>query len=214
MPSKATYIFIDESGSFGDDFDKGASKIILVGFGFFPNIEYKTHIDNTKKMIKTKSGVSPRELKFSDATPATRTYLLNRLVECNGVFGCIYLDKTEELCFNYNHVEDCYNEMVSDVVTRIIHVAHITTDVNLFIDRRSQNKNITKGASRYLKKTIKPVLCGNKLNIGIISSHASREIQCADFICGSFYQKLERGILDYYKIIERDIIIEERFKQK
>jgi len=125
MPSKAkaTYIFIDESGGFGSKFDKGSSKIILVGFGLFPGVEYKTHVDNTKKMVKTKSGAPLRELKFSDATHTTRMYLLNRLVECNGAFGCAYLDKTDALFFNYNHVEDCYNEMISDVVTRIIDVA-------------------------------------------------------------------------------------------
>lgn len=201
------HIFIDESGDPG--FKSGASKYFLMGFAFFPTENYKKSIDNVKNNIQTKTGKAPKEIKFNKSSHEIRIQLLNRLVDNNGNFGYIYVDKERiyEYLRGHPEINYIYNQMIFYLIENLVDQEQIRDHITLYIDQRSKNKDIKKNISTYLKRQIDPVLSPYRLHARFEKSHNSRGIQCADCICGSIHRMIERNERAYFDLIRHKIIV-------
>jgi hypothetical protein len=201
------HIFIDESGDPG--FKSGSSKYFLMGFAFFPTENYKKSIDNIKNDIQTKTGKVPKEIKFNKSSHEIRIQLLRHLVDNNGKFGYIYVDKMRiyEYLRGHPEINYIYNQMIFYLIENFVDQAQIRDNITLYIDQRSKNKNIKKNISTYLKRQIDPVLSPYRLHARFEKSHNSRGVQCADCICGSIHRMIERNERAYFDLIRHNIII-------
>lgn len=201
------HIFIDESGDPG--FKSGSSKYFLMGFAFFPTENYKKSIDNVKNNIQTKTGKAPKEIKFNKSSHEIRIQLLNRLVDNNGNFGYIYVDKERiyEYLRGHPEINYIYNQMIFYLIENLVDQEQIRDHITLYIDQRSKNKDIKKNISTYLKRQIDPVLSPYRLHARFEKSHNSRGIQCADCICGSIHRMIERNERAYFDLIRHKIIV-------
>lgn len=201
------HIFIDESGDPG--FKSGSSKYFLMGFAFFPTENYKKSIDNVKNNIQTKTGKVPKEIKFNKSSHEIRIQLLNRLVDNNGNFGYIYVDKERiyEYLRGHPEINYIYNQMIFYLIENLVDQEQIRDHITLYIDQRSKNKDIKKNISTYLKRQIDPVLSPYRLHARFEKSHNSRGIQCADCICGSIHRMIERNERAYFDLIRHKIIV-------
>ena len=114
------HIFIDESGDPG--FKEGSSKYFLMGFAFFPAESYKNSIDYIKNDIQSKTGKAPKEIKFNKSGHEMRIQLLQRLVNNNGKFGYIYVDKNRiyEYLRGHPEINYIYNQMINIYVNNLI----------------------------------------------------------------------------------------------
>lgn len=201
------HIFIDESGDPG--FKSGSSKYFLMGFAFFPTENYKKSIDNVKNNIQTKTGKAPKEIKFNKSSHEIRIQLLNRLVDNNGNFGYIYVDKERiyEYLRGHPEINYIYNQMIFYLIENLVDQEQIRDHITLYIDQRSKNKDIKKNISTYLKRQIDPVLSPYRRHARFEKSHNSRGIQCADCICGSIHRMIERNERAYFDLIRHKIIV-------
>ena len=201
------HIFIDESGDPG--FKPGSSKYFLMGFALFPTENYKKSIDNIKNDIQTKTGKSPKEIKFNKSNHEIRIRLLNCLVDNNGTFGYIYVDKIKiyEYLRCHPEINYVYNQMIFYLIENLIEQEQIQDNITLYIDQRSKNKDIKKNISTYLKRQIDPILSPYRLHARFEKSHNSRGIQCADCICGGIHRMIERNERAYSDLIRHNIII-------
>ena len=201
------HIFIDESGDPG--FKSGSSKYFLMGFASFPTENYKKSIDHIKNDIQTKTGKAPKEIKFNKSNHEIRIQLLNHLVDNNGSFGYIYVDKMRiyEYLRGHPEINYIYNQMIFYLIENLVDQAQIRDHVTLYIDQRSKNKNIKKNISTYLKRQIDPILSPYRLHARFEKSHNSRGVQCADCICGSIHRMIERNERTYFDLIKHNIII-------
>jgi hypothetical protein len=203
------HIFIDESGDPGYKFEEGSSKYFVMGFAFFPKEDYKNSIDSIKSFIKSGSRKAPKEIKFNKSSHEVRVMLLEKLVENNGKFGYIYVDKIKifEYLRYHPNINYIYNQMVFYLIENLIENVAINDNVTLYIDQRSKNKEIKKNLSVYLERQINPILSPHRLHARFEKSHNSRGVQCADCICGSVRRMVEMGNHNYVDIIRHNIVV-------
>lgn len=201
------HIFIDESGDPG--FKPGSSKYFLMGFAFFPTKNYKNSIDTIKYTIQSRTGKSPKEIKFNKSSHEMRVLLLQKLVDNNGKFGYIYVDKIKIYDYLRYHPEInyIYNQMIFYLIENLIEREQMRDNITLYIDQRSKNKEIKKNISTYLKRQIDPILSPHRLHARFERSHNSRGVQCADCICGSIHKMIERNENPYFELIKDNILI-------
>ena len=213
------HVFVDEVGDFGFNFERHSSRHFLIGFAFFPDEDYKQSVEAVKDTIQTISGKRPRELKFRSSSQRIREELLNRLVEDGGRFGYIYVKKPKIYARLRNHPEInyFYNQMLNYLIENLIKQERAHRDIIVYVDQRSSNKEIKKDLSTYLPRNINPILKGKRLYVRYERSHNSRGIQCADFVCGSAFRKIERNDDRYFEILKDSVIVKRelfRFKRK
>lgn len=201
------HIFIDESGDPG--FKTGSSQHFMMGFAFFPTESYKKSIDYIKNDILSKTGKVPKEIKFNKSSHEMRITLLQMLVNNNGQFGYIYVDKNKiyEYLRGHPEINYIYNQMIFYLIENLVEQEQIRDHITLYIDQRSKNKDIKKNISTYLKRQIDPILSPYRLHARFEKSHNSRGVQCADCICGSVHRMIERDERQYFELIKHKIII-------
>lgn len=201
------HIFVDESGDPG--FKTGSSRYFLMGFAFFPTENYKSSIDYVKNDIRSRSGKVPKEIKFNKSSHEVRIQLLQKLVENNGQFGYIYINKIKifEYLRKHPEINYIYNQMIFYLIENLIEQEQIRDHITLYIDQRSKNKDIKKNISTYLKRQIDPILSPYRLHARFERSHNSRGVQCADCICGGVHRMFEKNERQYFDIFRNNIII-------
>lgn len=203
------HVFIDESGDLGHKFEKGSTKHFVMGFATFPGVDYKGSIDSVKSFIKSGSGKAPKEIKFNKSSHETRILLLEKLVENNGKFGYIYVEKEKIYPYLRDHpnINYIYNQMIFYLIENFIVQEEIQDHVTLYIDQRSKNKEIKKNISTYIERQINPILSPYRLHARFERSHNSRGVQCADCICGSVRRMVEVQNRVYVDVFRHNIVV-------
>jgi len=72
--------------------------------------------------------------------------LLHHIINNNGRFGYIYVDKMkiyEHLRYHHN-INYIYNQMIFYLMENFVGQTQIRDDITVYIDQRSKNKNIKK----------------------------------------------------------------------
>lgn len=205
------YIFLDESGDLGFNFQKKkTSKIFVITCLFTDNkrpiekIVKKTHSE-LKKKYKKKFGV----LHAVKEKPITRQRLLKRLNEKDCAIMTIYLNKRkvytklqEEKAVLYNYVA---NILLDRVYTKKI--IPIDKTIELIASKRETNKFLNENFKNYLNTQAKNRHKVN-INIGIKSPFEEKSLQAVDFVSWAIFRKYEYGDDSYYNLIKNKIVEE------
>lgn len=208
-----SYIFLDESGDLGFNFNKKkTSKYFVVTFLFvkeknsLEKMVKKTFKGFSKKEIKTHGGV----LHAYKETPRTRQKLLNLFRERNvSDILVIYLNKKKVYTKLQDEKQVLYNYVTNILLDRVCTKKLIPIDekITLIASRRETNKFLNQNFSSYLKNQVKN---NHKLDIDIEIKSSSQEkaLQVVDMISWSIFRKYEHSDESYYNLIKQDIVEE------
>jgi hypothetical protein len=205
------YIFLDESGDLGFDFDKKkTSRFFIVTCLFADNkrpiekIVRKIHSE-LKKKYKKRFGI----LHAVKEKPITRQRLLKRLSEKDCSIMIIYLNKKRVYTRLQEEKAILYNYVTNILLDRVYSKRLIPIDkkIEIIAAKRETNKFLNENFKNYLKNQIK-----NRhkvdITIQIKSPHQEKELQAVDFVSWAVFRKHEYGDDSYYNIIKNKIIEE------
>jgi len=205
------YIFLDESGDLGFDFQKKkTSKFFVVTCLFTENkrpiekIVKKTHSE-LKKKYKRRFGI----LHAIKEKPITRQRLLKRLNEKDCTVMTIYLNKKKVYTRLHDEKSVLYNYVINILLDRIYtkKIISIKDKVELIASRRETNKFLNENFKNYLNWQVEN---HHKTNIKISIRIPSDEkvLQAVDFLSWAIFRKYEYGDDSYYNIIKNKIVEE------
>lgn len=206
------YIFLDESGDLGFNFQKkGTSKFFIVTFLFvegsknpIEKIIKKTHSE-LKNRVKRRIGV----LHAVNERPVTRQRLLKRLAEKDCTMMAIYLNKRKVFTKLKDEKQVLYNYVTNILLDRIYTKKVVSADkeIELIASRRETNKFLNDNFKDYINQQIKDNYKG-AIKIFIKTPAEEKSLQAVDFISWSIFRKHENGDDSYYNIIKNKIIEE------
>ena len=207
------YIFIDESGDLGFNFNKKkTSKYFVVTFLFAENktpldkIVKKTFKGFSKKEVQTHTGV----LHAYKELPKTRQKVLSLFQEQKvGSVITIYLNKNKVYTKLKDEKQVLYNYVTNILLDRVCTKKLIPIKEKIFIiaSRRETNKFLNENFSNYITAQA----TGNhKLNVEVEIRPPSREkgLQIVDMLSWAIFRKYEHGDESYYNLIKSEIVEE------
>lgn len=205
------FLFIDESGCLGFDFNKaGTSKYFVITCLF---VKSKKPLEKLVKKIHRglrrhiKRKISA--LHCSREKPATRQRMLKHLAEKDISIMAIYLNKHKVYTRLQDEKHVLYNYVTNILLDRIISrkVFRDGGEVILIASKRETNKFLNRNFTDYLNRQI-----GNnrgiKLRIEIKTPDEEKGLQAADFVSWAIFRKHEHGDENYYNLIRGKIIEE------
>jgi hypothetical protein len=209
--ARLMYLFMDESGCLGFDFNKKkTSKYFVVTCLFtsskrpLEKIVKKVHGGLGRQLHK-----HPGVLHCHKEKPATRRRLLSQLKEKDCSIMVIYLNKRKVYTRLQDEKHILYNYVTNILLDRIFSkrfsskMGHIT----LVASKRETNKFLNENFSSYLNHKV-----SNTHNIPftvIIKTPAEeKSLQIVDFISWALFRKYEYGDESYYELIKEKIIEE------
>lgn len=193
------HIFIDESGDLG----KLGSKYFTIAALCTKNPK---PIENAMKRIKQRK-ISKRdkkisELKGNNSSKVIRMAVLNKLVKCDCTFNIITITKSQVKDYLYDHKEKLYNYIVGLVIKNM---DIYTSDINLVIDKKTNNKLINGDLEQYIQKRIAEKKLLFKFKMTHKDSTNDRCLQAVDFVAWATNRKFSYGDNEYYDVIEEKI---------
>ncbi|HBU69500.1 MAG TPA: hypothetical protein DEE98_03850 [Elusimicrobia bacterium] len=207
-----SYIFLDESGDLGFDFDKVKTSHYFVVSCLFVNdkrpvekIVKKVFSILSNKEIRHHSGV----LHCVKEHPKTRERLLSLLAQKDVSIISIYLDKKKVYTRFHNEKHVFYNYVVNILLDRIYTKKLIPLDnITLIASKRETNKFLNENFKEYLNKQINSNH-QRMISIEIRTPSQEKCLQIVDFVCWAVFRKIEKKDDSYYKIIS-DKVREEK----
>lgn len=207
-----SYIFLDESGDLGFDFQKAkTSKFFVITFLFARNKNLLEHI--VKKIFH---GFTNKELRHHPnilhghkETPKTRIKVLKLLAAEDTSILSIYLNKRKVYTKLQDEKHVVYNYVTNILLDRVYTKKLIPLDqpIYLIASRRKTNKFLNQNFKTYLKNQVK-TNHKLKLSIEIKSPIQEKALQIVDMACWAIFRKREYNDESYILIL-KDKIIEE-----
>ena len=206
------YIFLDESGDLGFNFNKKkTSRHFVIACLFVDNkksiekVVKKIVSGFTKKEIKNHGGI----LHAFKETPTTRQKLLGALVNKDISIVSIYLNKSKVYTKLQDEKHVLYNYVANILLDRIYtkKLIPITRPIILIASRRETNKFLNQNFCNYLSGQV----AGNhKLTVSINIKTPQQEkcLQVVDFICWALFRKHEHRDESYSNIIKGKVVEE------
>ena len=206
------YIFLDESGDLGFNFNKrGTSQSFIVALLFTDNRR------SIEKVVKKIFVGLPSKVKIKHTgclhavkeKPKTRIKLLGLLNQQDISIITIILNKKKVYTRLQDEKHVLYNYVTNILLDRIFtkKLIPLNSPIQLIASQRETNKFLNINFKQYLEKQIQ-TNHKVKLSIEIKPSHADKCLQAVDFICWAAYRKIESGDDNYINIIRRKIVEE------
>jgi len=205
------YIFLDESGDLGFNFQKKkTSKFFIITCLFTANkrpiekIIKKTHSELRKK-YKRKSGI----LHCVKEKPITRQRLLQRLNEKDCFIMVIYVNKARVYTKLRDAKQALYNFVTNILLERIYNkkIISVKDGVKLIASRRETNKFLNENFKSYLSRQIEN-RHKIKIDIFIKTPFEEKTLQAVDFASWAIFRKYEYSDDSYYNLIKNKIVEE------
>jgi arsenate reductase-like glutaredoxin family protein len=205
------YIFMDESGDLGFDFEKkGTTQYFLITFLFADNkrpIEKcvkRVHVGLRQKYRK-KIGV----LHAYAEEPITRKRLLSCLSMKDLRVMAILLNKRKVYTQLQNEKPVLYNYVTNILLDRVFSRSILTTKnpVRIIASRKDTSRFLNDNFKSYLRSQ----LAENhniKLSVTINTPAEQKALQAADFVSWAIFRKYEYDDTSYYNIIKKKIVEE------
>ena len=206
-----SYIFLDESGDLGFDFQKKkTSKVFVITCLFVENkrsiekIVRKTHSE-LKKKYKRRFGV----LHAVKEKPITRQRLLKRLSEKDCVIMTIYLNKKRVYTKLQNEKQVLYNYVANILLDRVYtkKLLPLAKNILLIASRRETNKFLNQNFKNYLNNQITNRYKAN-VKVVIEIPREEKSLQAVDFASWAIFRKYEYEDDGYYNLIKNKIVEE------
>ena len=206
------YIFLDESGNLGFNFDKKkTTKFFVITFLF---VKDKNSLERIVKKIfrgfsKAELKHHPNVLHAFKEKPRTRQKMLSLLTDKDISVIVIYLNKRKVYTKLQNEKHVLYNYVVNILLDRVFTKKLIPTNmpISLIASRRETNRFLNDNFRNYLMDQLH---LNHKvpMHIEIKPPHEEKCLQIVDLICWSVFRKYEHGDASYYNLISRKIIEE------
>lgn len=205
-----SFIFMDESGNLGFDFNKkGTTSYFLITFLFSEN---KRPIEKCVK--KVHSGLRRKYKKVGVLhayieEPATKKRLLSLLAKKDCKVMTILLNKKRVYTKLQDEKPVLYNYVTNILLDRIFTKKLVQSDdpIELIASRKETNKFLNENFKTYLHSQL-AVNHNIKISISIKTPAEQKALQAVDFISWAIFRKYEYKDDAYYNII-KDNIIEE-----
>lgn len=206
------YIFLDESGDLGFDFNKSRTTkffVITAIFAIYKNSLEKA-IKKTRKILFTHgrakhSGV----LHAHDESPKIRTRAISLIAEKDISILSIYLNKKRVYTKLREEKSILYNYVANILLDRVCRKKLLPTNepIILIASRRETNKFLNENFKQYLhdQTTLKHSL---RISVEIKSPREEPGLQAADFASWAIFRKYEYGDDSYYNLLKRRIVEE------
>ncbi len=204
-----TYIYIDESGCLGFNFEKlGTSKYFTIALVIFKEkkqkniIEYAIKKTLKRKLNHTKKKRLKREIKGTATHLSIKEYLFQQIKNRSGDFE-IYA-----ITFNKKNVHPSlqhdkhrlYNWVIKTLLDQI-NKKSLGTQIMIVLDKCKNQKQI-KDCNQYLLGQLKASLdLDISINIDHRESHVDIPLQIADIVANALQRKSEFSDDDVFKLI-------------
>jgi len=205
------YIFLDESGDLGFNFEKKrTSKFFVITVLF---VEQKRTIEKLVRKIhsglRKKYKVKSSVLHATKEEPANIARVCRGLSEKNCKIMTIYLDKSKVYTNLRDEKHILYNYIVNILLDRIINYRLVSKKdgITLVASRRETNKFLNQNFRDYLCRQIKSNH-GAELKVEIKTPAEEKCLQAVDIASWSIFRKYEYGDDSYYQKLKQ-IIVEE-----
>lgn len=206
------YIYLDESGDLGFDFDRGASRYFVITLLACHSQAAQQSI--SKAVIRTLRRINkPKqknrivlELKGTNTELKHKKYFFKKIdtsewslytiaLNKGRVYGCLRTPQSREKLYNY------LSRLLIDKVLK----NNITANVRVFVDRSKPRKEI-RDFNAYLASQIKGALPSNTgFKIDHLLSHHNPCLQAVDMFSWGIYRKFEYGDDEWYRIFQHTI---------
>lgn len=207
-----SYIFLDESGDLGFDWNKSKTSKYFIITALFTT--KKTNLDKiVKKVFKS---FSKKELKRHKSIlhsynelPKTRIKLLQMLSleDISVITICLNKKKVYVDLKNAKHI--LYNYVANILLDRIFtkKLIPLTAKIELIASRRETNRFLNLNFKSYLEQEAKQK---HQLNLKVETKqpHEEKSLQIVDFICWAIFRKYEHSDMSYVDIIKSKIVQE------
>lgn len=205
------YIFLDESGDLGFDFNKKkTSKFFIITVLF---LEQKRPVE--KLIRKIHAGL---RRKYKMRTPflhAAKEEPVNIMRICRGLaekdckLMTIFLDKSKVYTNLREEKHVLYNYIVNILLDRIMHRRLISKQngITLIASKRETNKFLNQNFHEYISSQTKNNH-GVELVVEIKTPSEEKCLQAADIASWSIFRKYEYADNQYYELL-KNIIVEE-----
>lgn len=209
------YIYLDESGDLGFDFNKRATTdYFVVTLLLVRNKQNKIKIDKAvERTLKNKINVGKRakkpenELKGTKTSLGVKEYFYRQIEKAEFEIYTIALNKRRVFKYLQENHERLYNYVARLVIDQIP-FRGAKAKIVLSLDKSKSRKEI-KEFNRYLFNQLEGVLpLKIPLEIYHLASYESKGVQAADLFCWGVFRKYERGDTKWYKVFKEKI----RFK--
>lgn len=207
------YIFLDESGDLGFNWKKKNSKFFVITLVSVSDkrplerLTSKIYAQLRKKVRKIGGGV----LHSVKEKPITRKRFLKGISRLDCQIMTIYLDKSSVYTKLQNEKHVLYNYIVNILIDRVLSKKLTYSSGKLFLiaSRRETNKFLNLNFKQYLKRQVE-----NKhkvqIEIEIKNTAEEKALQAVDFVSWAIFRRYEFKDLEYYKIIKRKIVEENK----
>ena len=204
------YIFMDESGNLGFNFDKrGTTSYFLITFLFtrskrpIEKCVKKVHLGLRKKYKKI--GVLHAYIE----EPVTKRRLLSLLAEKDCKIMTILLNKKKVYTKLQDEKPVLYNYVTNILLDRIFTKKLIQSDdsIKIIASRKETNKFLNENFKSYLHSQ----LAANykvKVSISVKTPAEQKALQAVDFVSWAIFRKYEYKDDTYYNLIRGKIVEE------
>jgi hypothetical protein len=206
-----SYIFLDESGDLGFDFNKKrTSKYFVVTFLFCDNKKpIEKIVKKIHKGLRKKYRIKSSFLHAAHEEPVTILRLCKKIILKNCKVMTIYLNKTKVYTNFRNEKAILYNYVTNILLDRIMTKRLIDKSkaIELIASKRETNKFLNENFKNYLAHQVRNNHSID-IEIKIKTPHEEKSLQAVDFLSWVIFRKYEYNDDSYYNVI-KTIIIEE-----
>lgn len=210
------YIFLDESGCLGFNFNKQkTSKYFVISFLFVGDNQKKSLEKIIKKIYRTLS-VSERKKRSSNLhcykeEPKTRIKLLSTLRDKDIVIMAIYLNKSKVYARLRDEKQVLYNYITNVLLDRMFCKKLIPKNsgkITLVASRRETNKVLNENFKAYIENQTSKNHHA-EIEVVIKPPHTEKCLQIIDFVSWAIFRKYEHQDDTYANLI-KNLIVEEK----
>jgi hypothetical protein len=205
------YIYMDESGCLGFDFEKqGTSRHFVITFLFSA---HRRRLDKiVKKTFQSMPArvrqVHPGVLHCNKEKPAIRMKVLQLLAqEESASIMAIRLNKEKVYASLQDEKSVLYNYVTNILLDRIFTRKLVPLDepLHLIASRRETNKFLNENFQAYLAQQATKNH-SQPLEVDILPPHAEKGLQVVDFASWAIFRSHERGDSGYYDVIRHKVV--------
>jgi len=205
------YLFLDESGDLGFDFEKKKTSKVFVITCLFT--EHKRGIEKIVKRIHSQLGRKYRKtggtLHCFKEKPVTRQRMLKRLSEKDIAIMTIYLNKEKVYTRLKDEKSVLYNYVTNILLDRIYskRIISVEDKVCLIASKRETNKFLNQNFKSYLNRQVSNQY-KIEIEIQIKTPFEEKALQAVDFASWAIFRKYEHKDESYYNVIKRKVVEE------
>jgi hypothetical protein len=208
------YIYLDESGDLGFDFNKKSpSSVFVIALLVCDNPAARKSFEvAVRRTLKDKLNANldksriVQELKGTRTIPAIKKYFYQQIRSDDWGIYAVALNKqrvNDELRTSSGR-EKLYN-FLSRLLLEKLALSAVTSNVELIVDKRKTKAEI-RDFNQYLGKQLKSALPGNTaFHIAHQDSQATPGLQAVDLFCWGVFRKYESRDTAWYNVFRKKI---------